>query len=41
MCGKGVEARIWCNCSVHMYVNGKMRPIETIPGMEGGGNKGE
>jgi hypothetical protein len=29
-----------------MYVNGKMRPVETIPGMVGGGgvrgkNKGE
>jgi hypothetical protein len=23
----------------HMYVNEKMRPVETIPGMEGGGTK--
>jgi hypothetical protein len=22
-----------------MYINGKMRPVETIPGMEGGGIK--
>jgi hypothetical protein len=28
------------NC-VHMYVNGKMIPVEPIPGMEGGGDKGE
>jgi hypothetical protein len=25
---------------VHMYINGKMRSVEIIPGMEGGG-KGE
>jgi hypothetical protein len=24
-----------------MYVNRKMRPVETIPGMGGGGSKGE
>jgi hypothetical protein len=24
-----------------MGVNGKMRPVETVPGMEGGGDKGE
>jgi hypothetical protein len=24
-----------------MYENGKMRPVETIPGMQGGGYKGE
>jgi hypothetical protein len=30
-----------CKKAVHMHVNGKMRPAETIPGMEGGGNKGE
>jgi hypothetical protein len=24
-----------------MYVNGKMIPVETMPGIEGGGNKGE
>jgi hypothetical protein len=24
-----------------MYVNGKMRPVETVPGIVGGGNKGE
>jgi hypothetical protein len=26
---------------VHMHVNGKMRPAEAIPGMEGWGNEGE
>jgi hypothetical protein len=24
-----------------MYENGKMRRVETVPGMGGGGNKGE
>jgi hypothetical protein len=31
--GKGVRGRIWCKYCVHMYVNGKITPIETIPGM--------
>jgi hypothetical protein len=26
---------------VHMYVNGKMMPVETIPGMGGEEDKGE
>jgi hypothetical protein len=26
---------------VHMSVNGKMRPVETTPGMRGGENKRE
>jgi hypothetical protein len=26
---------------MYMYVNGKMRPVETIPRMRGGGDKGE
>jgi hypothetical protein len=26
---------------VHIYINGKMRPVETIPGMGGGEDKGE
>jgi hypothetical protein len=30
---KKVGAWIWCKYCVHMYVNGKMRPVETIPGM--------
>jgi hypothetical protein len=30
---------MWCKCCVHIYVNGKMRPVETIHGMEGGGMK--
>jgi hypothetical protein len=31
---------MWCKYRVHMYVNGKMRPVETLPGIRGG-NKGE
>jgi hypothetical protein len=27
--------------SVHMYVNGKIRPVKTIPGIRKGENKGE
>jgi hypothetical protein len=30
---------IWCKYWVHMYVNGKMISVETIPGMGGGGWK--
>jgi hypothetical protein len=26
----------WCKYYVLMYENGKMRPVETIPGMGGG-----
>jgi hypothetical protein len=26
---------------VHLYENGKMRPVEIIPGMRGGRDKGE
>jgi hypothetical protein len=36
MWGKGVGGWIWYKYCVHMYVNGKMRLIETIPGMKGG-----
>jgi hypothetical protein len=32
--GKGVGGGLWCTYCVHMYVNGKMRPVETVPGME-------
>jgi hypothetical protein len=28
--GKGVEEWMWCKHCVHMYVNGKMRLVETI-----------
>jgi hypothetical protein len=28
---------VWCKNCVHMYANGKMRPIETSPGVGGGG----
>jgi hypothetical protein len=29
---KGVGGWICCKYCVHMYVNGKMKPVETIPG---------
>jgi hypothetical protein len=38
--GKEVRGRIWCKYSVCMYVNGKMSPVETIPGMGRQGMKG-
>jgi hypothetical protein len=31
---KGVGEWIWCKYCVHIYVNGKIRPVETIPGIE-------
>jgi hypothetical protein len=30
---------MWCKYCVHMYVNGKMVPAETFPGMGLGGDK--
>jgi hypothetical protein len=30
-----------CKYCVHMYVNGKMTPVETIPGMGVGEDKGQ
>jgi hypothetical protein len=33
--GKSVGGWIRCKCCVQMNVNGKMRPVETIPGMRG------
>jgi hypothetical protein len=38
---KGAEGRMWQKYYVLMYENGKMRPAEAIPGMGGGGDKGE
>jgi hypothetical protein len=41
------EGTRWEECvcgseySVHMYVNGKMKPVETIPKMEGGTKENE
>jgi hypothetical protein len=32
MQGKGIGVWIWCKYCVHMYINRKMRPVETIPG---------
>jgi hypothetical protein len=37
----GCERVNICKYCVHMYENGKMRPVETIPGMWGERNKGE
>jgi hypothetical protein len=31
--GKGVGGRMWWKYYVRMYENGKIRPVETIPGM--------
>jgi hypothetical protein len=33
MWGKGEGGGMWCKYCVHMYVNGKMRLVKTIPGM--------
>jgi hypothetical protein len=41
MWGKGVGGWIWCKYCVHMYVNVKMRPVETVLGMVGVGDKEE
>jgi hypothetical protein len=38
MWGKGVGGYRY---GIHVYVNGKMRSVETIPGMGGGEDKGE
>jgi hypothetical protein len=34
--GKGVGGWKYCKYYVHLYANGKMRPVETTPGMEEG-----
>jgi hypothetical protein len=37
-CGdNSIEGWVWWKCYVFMYVNGKMRPVETIPGIGWGG----
>jgi hypothetical protein len=38
---KACTGRIWCKYFVHMFINGKMRPLETIPRMVGRKNNGE
>jgi hypothetical protein len=38
--GKGIGRWIWCKKCIHMYVNAKMIPAETIPGI-GVEGKGE
>jgi hypothetical protein len=35
MWGKGIGGWIWYKYCIHMYVNRKLRPVETIPGMGG------
>jgi hypothetical protein len=39
--GKEIGKSIWYKHCVHMYVNVKMIPVETIPGMGGVEDKGE
>jgi hypothetical protein len=39
--GKRIGGWIWCKKWVHMYVNAKMIPVETIPWIRGRGDKGE
>jgi hypothetical protein len=39
--GKNGGGWIWCKYCPHMFVNGKMRPVETIPGIGGRWDKGE
>jgi transcription initiation factor IIF auxiliary subunit len=41
MWGKDVGGGTWYKYCVHMYVNGKMRSVETIPGMVGLGVKND
>jgi hypothetical protein len=38
--GESIRGWIWYQYCVHMYENGKMKPVETIPGI-GRGDKGE
>jgi hypothetical protein len=38
---EGIGESIWCTYCKHTYVNRKMRPVETIPGMGGRRDKGE
>jgi hypothetical protein len=39
MWGKSVGGQIWWKCYKLVYETGKMRPVETIPGMGGQGTK--
>jgi hypothetical protein len=39
--GKRLGGWIWCKFCVHTYVNAKMIPVETIPGMGERGIKEE
>jgi hypothetical protein len=38
---KCIGGQTWCKYCVHMYLSGKMRPVEAIPGTERGGDKEE
>jgi hypothetical protein len=40
MWGKDVGGWIWHKYCIYIYVNGKMRPVESIPGMGVDGTKG-
>jgi hypothetical protein len=41
-CGESVQGGwIYCKYCVYMYVNEKIIPVETIPGMAEGEDKGE
>jgi hypothetical protein len=35
------EGWIWCKYCVHMHVNAKMKPVDTIPAMDGEGHNEE
>jgi hypothetical protein len=39
--GKAVGGWMWGKKCIHIYVNEKMIPVETIPGIRGEGDKGE
>jgi hypothetical protein len=32
----GIGGLIWCKQCIHTYVNAKMAPVETVPGIRGG-----
>jgi hypothetical protein len=33
---KGVGGRTWCKHCMHVYINAKMIPVETVPGIRKG-----
>jgi hypothetical protein len=40
-CRTGMKEWVWCKYFVHMYGNGKMIPVETVPRTGAGWDKGE